>query len=155
MLLCGLPGLLSFILIPVTVLGGPLLIAALLIWAVSLSVRQRWRRAASAFVAAVLPILLLQPISWTADFVHLGLTVGLGIGQLNDTYTQDDSRFQAHDWSVGLAGSPSTFLLYDETDEITWPLARRRGHIVPEESLEKECAARVRHLVGHYYVRTF
>lgn len=155
MLLCGLPGLLSFILIPITVLGGPPMVVALLVWAASLLVRKRWRSGASVFVAAVLPVLLLQPISWAADFVHLGLTVGLGVGELNDTLPPVDSRFQAHDWSVGLAGGPDTFLLYDETDEIAWPLARRRNHIVPDESVEKECAGSVRHLVGHYYVCSF
>lgn len=107
------------------------------------------------FVAAVLPVLLLQPISWATDILHLGLTVGLGIGELNDTLPQVDSRFQAHDWSVGYVGSPSTFLLYDVTDGIALPLARRRGHIVPEESVEKLCAGRVRHLFGHYYVCSF
>jgi len=100
-------------------------------------------------------MLLLRPIGWVTDVVHLGLTVELGIGELGDTLPQVDSRFQAHDWSVGLAGGPNTFLLYDETDEIVQPLARHRDHVVPDESLEKVCAGRVRHLIGHYYECTF
>ncbi len=114
-----------------------------------------WRGALSVAAAAILPIVLMHPISWAADFVHLGLTVGLGIGELNDTSSQVDGRFEAHDWSVGLASGPNTFLLFDKTNEIAYPLNRHKDHVVSEDSVEMACAGRARLLVGHYYVCTF
>jgi hypothetical protein len=155
LLFCSLPGWLNFILIPIVVLGLPVVAIILFVWTIFLLAKKMWKRAVSVCVATALPVLLFQPIIWAVDFVHLGLTVGLGIGELNNTLPDVDRRFQAHDWSVGLAGGLNTFLLHDETDEIALPPTRHRDHVVPEDSLEKMCAGRVRHIVSHYYVCTF
>jgi hypothetical protein len=102
----------------------------------------------------IMPVLLWSPINWVADCVHLGLTVGFGAGQIGSSSKPDGRGFAAYDWSVGLAGGPSTFLIHDETGQIALPIAQHVQPSIPENGLEEECAGKVRHLLGHYYVCT-
>ena len=62
-----------------------------------------------------------QNPNWVASMAHLGLTVGFGAGT-NGVEARSDGDFAAYDWSVGLAGGPSTFLIHDVTDEISSPI---------------------------------
>lgn len=144
LLLCSLPGLFSVLLILVVVLCGPAILAALCVVALNSYLRRGWRMAASILFAAALPIVLWRPIGWAADCVHLGLTVGAGIGVLNTPFISEDGKFGAYDWSVGLATNPSTFLIYDATDRIAAHGAIPRGDL--------NCLAKPRRLIGHYYV---
>jgi hypothetical protein len=153
--LCGLPGLLSFILIPLVVLGSPVVAVALLVSAGVLAAKKRFRNAASVVLAILLPILLIKPIYWTTDCLHLGLTAGFGLGQLGSTSTQRDRQFAVYDWSVGLAGGPNTFLIHDMTDEIALPIEQHKYPIAAENGFGEDCAGKVKHLLGHYYVCTF
>jgi len=150
-ILCGLPGLVSFVLIPVTVLGAPLVGAGLTVTALVIALRRRPRMAVSILIAVLLPVLLWKPISWAADYVHLALTVGTGADQLEP----DGSPLAIYDWSVGLAGGPNTFLIYDVTDEIALPLKLHKQPIASEQGFSEECAGKVTHLRGHYYVCRF
>jgi hypothetical protein len=152
---CSLPGMLSFVLIPLTVLGAPLVGAGLVIAAAIIAVRRRPRMAISILIAVLLPPLLWKPITWTADVIHLGLTVSTGAGQLGRSSKPDGSPFAAYDWSVGLAGGPNTFLIYDVTDEISLPPKLQRQPIPSEQGFGEICAGKVTHLLGHYYVCTF
>jgi hypothetical protein len=152
--LCGLPGLISFVLIPLSVLGGVLVAAALVVVAVVLAARGRPRRAGSLLLALLLPIILWQPITWTADCLHLALTVWTGAGQAGPPSRPDNSPFSVYDWSVGFAGGPNTFLIHDVTDEIALPLKLHRRPVASENGFGEDCAGRVRHLLGHYYVCT-
>ncbi|HVI87015.1 MAG TPA: hypothetical protein VM659_01875 [Dongiaceae bacterium] len=154
-LLCQLPGTLSFLLIPLMVLGVPLATIALLALSGVLAAKKRFRKAASVALAILLPILLAGPINWAADCVHLGLTIGFGAGQLGSNSTQEGRPFAIYDWSVGLVGSPNTFLIRDMTDEIALPLAQHKYPITSENGFGEDCAGKVRHLLGHYYVCTF
>lgn len=154
-LLCGLPGLVSFVLIPLSALGGLVSAVTLVIAAIVFAARRRPRKAGSVLVAALLPVILWQPITWTADYLHLALTVWTGAGQAGPPSKPDNSRFVAYDWSVGLAGGPNTFLIRDETDEITLPLKQHTRPIAEEDGFSEDCAGRVKHLLGHYYVCTF
>lgn len=153
-LLCGIPGWLSLLLIPILVLGGLPLIGGLLFWGAILAVRRQRRRAVSVVAAAILPVLLWGPINWMAGVAHLGLTVGLGIGTIRGPM-QIEGRFQAYDWSVGLVTSPTTFLIHDPTDGLARPLPPERQRTLPDDSIERLCAGTARYLVGHYYECTF
>lgn len=154
-LISGLPGVVSFFLIPVIVLGWPVAVVALAITAGLLFGRGKTRKAASLLATALLVIVLWKPICWTADCVHVVLTTQFGIGQLGSPQAPGDDSFAAYDWSVGLAGGPNTFLLRDPTDEITLPLEKQKHHVASENGFEEQCAGRVTHLFGHYYRCTF
>jgi hypothetical protein len=150
----SLPGIVSFLLIPFTVLGVPLFGAGLIIMAVASAVRRRPRMATSLLVAVLLPVLLWTPIWWAADCLHLALTVWTGAGQLGRSSRPDGTPFEVFDWSVGLAGGPNTFLIYDVTDEIALPLKLHRQPIESEQGWGEDCAGKATHLLGHYYVCT-
>lgn len=153
--LCGLPGVVSFILVPLTVLGAPLVGAGLLIIALVVALRRRPRMAASILIAAILPVLLWKPIIWTSECVHLALTVWAETGQSGRTSSSDDSSFAAYDWSIGFAGGPNTFLIHDLTDEIALPVKLHKHPIAAENGFGEDCAGNVTHLLGHYYICTF
>ena len=72
--------------------------------ALVVAARRRPRTAVSILVAVLLPVLLWKPITWTADYVHLALTVWAGAGQLGETSRPHGSPFAIYDWSVGFAG---------------------------------------------------
>jgi hypothetical protein len=154
-ILCGLPGVVSFVLIPMTALGAPLVGAGLTVIALVVALRRRPRMAVSILIAVLLPALLWKPITWAADYVHLALTVWTGAGQIGRSSRPDGSPFAVYDWSVGLAGGQNTFLIYDVTDEIALPLKLHKRPIASEQGFGEDCAGRVTHLRGHYYVCTF
>jgi hypothetical protein len=154
-LLSGLPGVVSFFLIPLMVLGWPVAVVALAIAAGLLFVRGRPRKAASLLAAALLVIVYWKPICWTADCVHAALTTQFGLGQLGSPLAPGGDSFAAYDWSVGLAGGPNTFLLRDPTDEIALPLPKHKHPVASENGFGEQCAGRVSRLFGHYYRCTF
>ena len=154
-ILCGLPGTVSFVLIPLVVLGAPLVGAGLVVVALVLAVRRRPRMACSILIAALLPVFLWKPVTWTADCMHLALTVWTGAGQLGRSSKPDGRPFAVYDWSVGFAGGPNTFLIYDMTDEIALPPNLHKQPIESEGGFGEYCAGKVTHLLGHYYVCTF
>jgi len=106
-------------------------------------------------IAALLPAVLITPIGWGAVYAHLALTVWFGAGQIESNAKPDGSAFQTFDWSIGLVSSGATFLIYDVTDEIALPLKLHTHPIASENGFGEECAGRVRHLLGHYYVCEF
>jgi hypothetical protein len=154
-LIGDLPGPLNFIMEPIALIGCVLIAVMLLAVAAILAAKKRPRRAASFLLALIVPVVLWSQIQWVADCAHLGLTVGLGVGQLDSDSKPDDHGFAAYDWSIGLAGGPRTFLIRDETDEIALPIARHTHSVSAENGFAKECAGMVSHLLGHYYVCMF
>ena len=153
--LCGVPGLVSFVLIPLSVLGYPLAAIAFVVAAGVLAAKRRFRKATSVALALLAPVLLWEPLNWSMECLHLGLTVGFGAGQIGSKSSSDGDQFAVYDWSTGLAGGLNTFLIRDATDEITLPLAQHRNLASSENGFEDECAGKVRHLIGHYYICTF
>lgn len=152
-LVCRLPGTVSFIMIPISLLSygiGAVVIAATTVFLV---LRKRPKRGASILLVLLIPVLLWWPTSWGVDMVHLGLTVGFGVGQLGGPSKSSGSDFAAYDWSVGLAGS-NTFIIHDVTDDIALPMAQHTHSSRSENGFEEECACKVRSLIGHYYVCT-
>jgi hypothetical protein len=145
-LICGLPGVVSFVLIPLSLLLYAIAALALSIAVVISAARRRPRRAGSLLLALIAPVLLWSPINWAAEYAHLGLTVALD--------SPDRSGFAVYDWSVGLVGGPNTFLIHDVTDEIARPAAPTAEAARSEGGFAEDCAGRVRHLLGHYYVCT-
>jgi len=152
---CGLPGLVRFWMIPISLLGFAVTSVVLLIAAGTFAAKKHLRKAASLLLVSIMPALLWSPINWAAACAHFGLTVGFGAGQLGSTSKPDGRDFQVFDWSVGLAGGPNTFLIHDKTDQIALPLARHTQPSVTENGFGEECAGKVRRLLGHYYVCTF
>ena len=154
-ILCQLPGSVSFVLIPLSVLGYGVAAIVILAVAAYCIVRKRPRRGASVLLILIFPMLLWRPINWAADFVHLGLTAGFGVGQLGRSSRSNDGSFVVYDWSVGLAGGPNTFLIHDSSDEIVLPISQHAHPLSSENGLEEECAGKARRLIRHYYVCTF
>ena len=151
---CTLPGPVSALLVPLTAYGAQPLGAGLLVVAFVVAVTRRRRMAVSILVAVVLPALLWKPILWTADCLHLALTVGTGAGQLGRP-PDPDGPFVAYDWSVGFAGATYTFLIYDATDAIARVQPPAKRSTAAQREIFDECAGKVTHLLGHYYVCTF
>jgi hypothetical protein len=155
LLLSGMPGTTNLIFIPLTFLVGLPLLAGCFLWAIVLLTEKRPRKATSFFFAAALPVLLWQQIRWMALILHLGLTVWPGIGALGTTLPQDEAKFRAYDWSVGLAGGSTTFLIFDASDEIARPISLAKQDSAADGDLAQRCRNNVEHLVGHYYVCSF
>jgi hypothetical protein len=152
-LLCELPGRVSFVMIPISLLVYAVTSIVLITAAVIYAAKKRPRRAASFLFVLLTPVFLWSPINWVADCVHLGLTVGFGAGQLGSSSKPDGRAFATYDWSVGLAGGPNTVLIHDETGQIALPMAAHPS--IPDNEFGELCVGKVRHLLGHYYVCTF
>ncbi len=152
--LCQLPGMVSFLLIPLTLLGFAAASFTVLIVAGYCLAKRRPRRGASVFLILLLPALLGRPTIFAANLVHLGLTAGFGIGQLGMTPRVKDDSFVVYDWSVGFAGGPNIFLIHDVSDEIALPMAQHKQPQSSENGFGEECAGKVERLVDHYYVCT-
>jgi len=154
-LLCQLPGWVSLVLIPISLIFYGTALFVILAMAVYCFVKKCPKRGISVLLALLLPVLLWRPINRAADVVHLGITSGFGGGQLGAPSKSSDGNFVAYDWSVGLAGSPSTFLIHDVTDEIALPMAKHTHPPTSENGFGEECAGKVRRLISHYYVCNF
>jgi hypothetical protein len=135
----GVPGSLSFILIPISILGLLISTAALTISICVLLALRRLRRATSFALALVMPFIFKAPINWAADCLHLFLTVKFGFGVLSPEGAKGEALidfipipamnnepFSAFDWSVGLAGGINTFLIRDLTGEVTLPIIQHK-----------------------------
>lgn len=151
---CQLPGSVSFVLIPLSVLGYVIGASVILAIAVYCAIKKRPRRGASVFLILLLPVLLWRPLIWADNVAHLALTVGFGVGQLGSSSRLNDDSFVAYDWSVGLAGA-NTFLIHDVTDEISLPLALHTRPPSSEGGFGEECAGKVQRLIKHYYICNF
>jgi hypothetical protein len=153
-LVCGLPGLVSFVLIPLSWIIYGITFLVILAMAVYCFVKNRPRRGCSVLLALLLPVLLWRPIAWAADVVHIGITTGFGGGQLGNS-KPSDGDFVVYDWSVGFAGGPNRFLIHDASDEIALPMAMHTRPSSSEDGFGEECAGKVRRLISHYYVCSF
>ncbi len=152
-LICQLPGSLSFILIPLSALDFGVAAVIILAIAAYCLIKKRPQRAGSVLLVLLLPVLLWRPTIWAAEFVHLGLTVSFGAGQLGSSSRPHDDSFVVYDWSVGLAGA-NTFLIHDVSDEIALPMAQHTHPPDSENGWGEQCAGKVRRLINHYYVCT-
>jgi hypothetical protein len=158
-LICGIPGILGFILWPASLLGFPVAAVVLLILAALSFWRRCPRKGASYLLAIALPVALFRPIIWTSEVIHVGLSAWLGVGHLS-TYKAADGKFAGYDWSVGLVTNPDTFLIYDATDEILLPLIQHARLKVSESQYVEMCSGQgdnhtISHLIGHYYICTW
>lgn len=151
--ICQLPGTVSFFLVPIAALSfaaGSIIVLGATVFLVA---KKRPRTGASISLIVLLPLILWSPMIRAAELAHLGLTAGFGVGQLGSS-SSNGSDFIVYDWSVGLAGA-NTFLIHDETDEIALPMSKHTHPLSSEDGFGEECAGRVKHLVGHYYVCSF
>jgi len=143
-----LPGSNSFFWVLGSALFCLLAAIAIVVLVVFNASRQRPRQAISLFCALIAPVLLGQPIDWVVNVVHLELVIKAG--KLN--IPGNGQNFTAFDWSNGLAGGPSTFLIRDETGEIALPPALHKHPLSDENGFADPCAGNVSHLLGPYYI---
>jgi hypothetical protein len=155
MLVADLPGTIGFVVRLGTVFALPCAAMVALGFAIVFAAKRHPRRAVSALLAIMIPVLLWTPMVWTIDYAHLALTAGFGAGQIGRSGNSNRGLFTTHDWSVGFAGGPNTFLIHDPTDEISLPPSQHKQPIASEMGFGEDCAGKVRHLLGHYYVCTF
>lgn len=153
-LVCELPGSVSFVLIPVSLLSYVVASLVVLGMAVYSFIKERPRSGTSVLLMLLLPVLLWWPINWAADVVHIELTTRFGVGQFGAPSKSSDGRFEVYDWSVGLAGA-NRFLIHDVTDEITLPVVQHTHPLSSENGFGEECAGKVQRLIGHYYICSF
>lgn len=154
-LVCQLPGEISFLLIPLSALGCVVLLITVICAAAYCFVKQRARRGASISLMVLLPVVMWLPLNWVADVVHVGLTRGLGVGQIGSPMKSGDHCFAIYNWSVGLSIGPSTYLVHDPTGEIALPLIQHTRPPDPELGWIEECAGRAHHVIGHDYICSF
>ncbi len=146
-----LPGPLNIVLVVWALVAGPA-VALLLIWLTCvLALRRRQRRAASTLLAVAVPALLLVPMELVADYVHLGLMLTFGIGIIGPM-PPAGLPVAVYDWSTGFAGTNNTFLIHDITDAIAQPLTNGVPQAWRGNGWFGECAGKVQHLIGHYYI---
>jgi hypothetical protein len=146
--LSGLPGVITFVLIPLSLFFYAVAATVILILSLFLAATGRLRKSSSALVTLGAPVLLWPAIYWMTIYLHLALMVGFGMGTIGPK-PDPAAPFRVYDWSTGLAGGPATLLIRDETDEIALSLAEHK------HGFGKECAGKASHLIGHYYLCTF
>lgn len=154
-LVCQLPGLVSFVLIPISLIIYGIAFIAILAMTADCFGKNRPRRGCSILLALLLPVVMWRPINWAADVAHVGITCGFGGGQLGAASKSSDGDFVTYDWSVGFAGGPKRFLIHDATDEIALPLAQHAHRPSSENGFGEDCAGKARRLINHYYVCSF
>ena len=147
----GMPGPLSLVLPLLAIVVCPVVTLLLAGSACLLGWQRRPRGAASALSALAAPVLLLVPMVLIEPYVHLGLTVGFGIGYLGSPPPEGEP-VAIYDWSTGLAGGPNTFLIHDRTDAIASSQAKGGSPAWGDNGFLTDCAGRSRHLIRHYYV---
>ena len=147
----GLPGPLNFLLISLAIVTCPVLALLLIGSACVLGWHRRPRGATSALLALAVPALLLGPMVRVEPYVHLALTLGLGVGYLGHA-PPEGQAVAIYDWSTGLVGGPNTFLIRDPTDAIASPHTKDGSPAWKNDDLLRECASRSEHLIGHYYI---
>lgn len=151
-LICHLPGSVSFVVAPIAISGFLVTVVVIIAFTAILLLREQPRRAVSILLIALLPLTLLKPINLAVDDIHLALTIGLGVGQLGTVQEPSRELLRVYDWSVGLAGGPETFLIFDGNDRLARPSSPRPDTLGSERSWLGECGGRSTHLLGHYYV---
>ena len=146
-----LPGIMSFLVIPVVFLVFPVATIVIAVCAAKYLLKRLPRKAVSLVLAVLLPLVFLRPIGWVAECFHLGLTTWFGLGQLGPAPKPREDGFEVFDWSTGLAGGASTFLIRDPTDGIA--LSENRLSRADDPSgFFQSCAGKARYLLDHYYV---
>lgn len=96
----GVPGLLSFILIPISLMSLLLTAAISIVVMCVLVARRRLRKATSLALALLLPFMFSTPINRAADCLHLALMLKFGFGVLNREQARSgalvESRVRTH-----------------------------------------------------------
>jgi hypothetical protein len=134
----------------------PVIVIGLLVALVYFLWKRRWRAALTGVIAPTLCVALAFPLARSpAHYVHLLVTRHTYDAQITLLPGTLGHRFGSFDWSTGFAGGPSTFLIFDESDEIALPIQKHTADPSAEPGFEESCADRVQHLQGHYYVCTF
>ena len=147
--LSGLPGIASFLVISVVFVVLPAAAIVIAVLVVKFVLKRFPKKAFSLALALILPIILLRPIGWAAECIHLGLTSIFDLGYLGPEAQSRADGFEVFDWSTGLAGGASTFLIRDPTDRVN--MSGISASDDPSGFLQS-CAGRSRRLLSHYYV---
>ena len=151
--LSGMPGLVSFLLIPTSGLIVPLVGLAACGVVMALLINWLPQRAISVVAALSTPLLQGSPILWTSECLHTLVTVTTGAGQIGCYSLRGGG--EAYDRSAGFAGGSNTFLIHDCTDQISSTHTPSRTESAANEDLRDACAGKFRHLIGHYFICVF
>jgi hypothetical protein len=150
------PGLTAFGIVLSVATLTPVIVIGLLVALIYFLWKRRWRAALTGVLAPTLCVVLAFPLSrLPAQYVRFLATRHLYDVQVTSLPGTPGHRFGSFDWSTGFAGGPSTFLIFDESDEIALPFHKRVTDPRAEQGLAESCAGSVQHLQGHYYVCTF
>jgi hypothetical protein len=134
----------------------PSIVIGLLVALVYFLWKRRWRAALTSVLAPTLCVALAFPRARSpAHYVHFLVTRHTYYAQITSLPGTPGHRFGSFDWSTGFAGGPSTFLIFDESDEIALPIQKHAAALSVELGFAESCAGRVQHLQGHYYVCSF
>ena len=154
MLISGIPWSLGLLAEIVTTIVFLLAAASLCVATVVFLFDRRFRMAMSFLVAAVVPMAIRLQLVWVANCLHLMLTIWLGVGYLGPTETPDNHGFAAYDWSVGLAGGESTFLVRDPSRNVAMQPGPHTAELTTQ-TIRQTCMGRSKHIVGPYYICSF
>jgi hypothetical protein len=134
----------------------PVIVIGLLVALIYFLWKRRWRAALTGVVAPTLCVALAFPLARSpAHYIHFLVTRHTYDAQITSLPGTPGHRFGSFDWSTGFAGGPSTFLIFDESDEIALPIQKHAADPSVELGFAESCAGRIQHLQGHYYVCTF
>jgi len=134
----------------------PVVVIGLVVALVYFLWKRRWRAVLTGVLAPTLCVVLAFPLAQLpAQYAHLFVTRHVYDAQVTSLPGTPGHRFGSFDWSTGFAGGPSTFLIFDESDEIALPISNHVANPRVEQGFVESCAGHVRHLHGHYYVCTF
>ena len=134
----------------------PVIVIGLLVALVYFLWKRLWRAALTGVVAPMLCLAIAFPLARSpAHYIHFLITRHSYDAQITSLQGAPGHRFGSFDWSTGFAGGPSTFLIFDESDEIALPIKNHAADSSVELGFAESCAGRVQHLQGHYYVCSF
>jgi hypothetical protein len=153
-LACFIPGPANLLFMLASFLAIPLSAIILCIFTTLYAAKKLPKKSASIALALIAPALLFHQIVWIDEIIHLGLSAGLGVGQIGRPSQTTDGQYTIYDWSVGLAGGGATFLIYDRKDKLINFRKHNRANTSFDE-LETECAGNMAHIIAHYYSCSF
>jgi hypothetical protein len=152
LLICKWPGELGFVLAFAMILTWPLGLIALAIIPLVSALRRRWYEAGSWLVGALIVFALWRPMMDSCDYAHLLIMLPFYSAKVAAAPNDHGRELVVDDWSVGLAFTPSIFLVYDDSGRITRPISRQAPPLTNLGGLETDCSGQAQPLMLHYYL---
>jgi len=152
LLICQWAGELGFILTLAMIFLGPFAALAFAFIPLVCALRRRWWLAGSWLLGPAIVFALWRPMIASGDYAHLLIMLPFYNAKIAAAPIDHGRALMVDDWSIGLAGSPSTFLIYDDSDRIARPLRQQSPPLTHLGGFETDCSGHVRPLRLHYYL---